>query len=131
MYLDSSAILALLFDEPEAESLAARIERAATPLITSPVSLFEAALTYARIQKTVLAEAEAILDEFLKAGDIAIRDVTKEVGRHAMAAYARYGRGSGHGARLNMGDAFSYGCARHYGVPLLYKGNDFSQTDLG
>ena len=51
--------------------------------------------------------------------------------RHAaLAAYARYGKGSGHPARLNLGDCFAYAMAKQHGVPLLYKGDDFSQTDL-
>lgn len=55
---------------------------------------------------------------------------TDDAGR-ALDAFARYGKGTGHPARLNMGDCFAYAVARNHGVPLLYKGEDFALTDLG
>lgn len=60
---------------------------------------------------------------------IEIIPITPEIGRLAMQAFARYGRGN-HPARLNMSDCFAYACARSLGVPLLFKGSDFSQTDI-
>jgi ribonuclease VapC len=56
--------------------------------------------------------------------------ITPEIGNGAIRAYAQYGKGR-HPAQLNMGDCLAYACAKNYGVPLLYKGNDFTQTDLG
>ncbi len=55
--------------------------------------------------------------------------ITAEIGRMAVEAFARFGRGN-HPARLNLGDCFAYACARNLGVPLLFKGTDFSQTDI-
>lgn len=49
----------------------------------------------------------------------------------ALAAFERFGKGSGHPAQLNLGDCFAYAIAKRHGIKLLYKGNDFSQTDLG
>ena len=56
-------------------------------------------------------------------------EITEEVGRDAIRAFDRFGRGR-HPARLNMGDCFAYACARSLAVPLLFKGDDFSQTDI-
>jgi ribonuclease VapC len=61
---------------------------------------------------------------------IEIVPVTEEIGRIAVDAFDRYGKGRGHPAQLNMGDCFAYACAKAHGLPLLYKGADFSKTDL-
>ena len=58
-----------------------------------------------------------------------VMPITVEIGRDAIETFERFGRGN-HPARLNMGDCFAYACARSLGVPLLFKGDDFSQTDI-
>ncbi|MBZ6078851.1 type II toxin-antitoxin system VapC family toxin [Microvirga puerhi] len=131
MYLDSSAILAIMLDEPEAETLGDRIDQATTKLITSPVSVFEAAVNLARLRKVPQEAGHELVSEFLTAGGVSVVSITPEVGKRAIQAYSRYGKGTGHKAQLNMGDVFSYGCAKHYSAPLLYKGEDFIHTDLG
>jgi ribonuclease VapC len=70
-----------------------------------------------------------ILDAFLAGLQVETVSITPDIGRLAIDAFARYGRGN-HPARLNMGDCFAYACARSLGVPLLFKGADFSQTDI-
>jgi len=72
----------------------------------------------------------ARLDELLSRSDVEIVDVTAEQAHIARAAYRDFGRGSGHPARLNFGDCFSYALARATGEPLLFKGDDFVHTDL-
>ena len=57
--------------------------------------------------------------------------ITDEIGRAALDAFDRYGKGRGHPAQLNMGDCFAYGAAMTLGVPLLFKGDDFAKTALG
>jgi ribonuclease VapC len=132
MYLDSSAILAILFREPEADILLDRIEEALTNPITSPITLLEVIPRAATKLKMTLAEAHDLFrEDFLNRLSVQIVSITPEIGNKAIRAYATYGKGSGHPAKLNMGDAFSYACAKNYGVPLLYKGDDFSKTDLG
>jgi ribonuclease VapC len=70
------------------------------------------------------------LDDLLRVLDIAIESVTEEQARIAREAYRDYGHGSGHPARLNFGDCFAYALARVTGEPLLFKGDDFTHTDI-
>ena len=83
----------------------------------------------ARAKRMTIAEAQDALDRFVAAGGAQIVPITAAIGRRALAAFDRFGRGR-HPARLNMGDCFAYACARELGVPLLFKGDDFSQTDI-
>jgi ribonuclease VapC len=62
--------------------------------------------------------------------EIQIVDVTRQTSDIAFDAFLRYGKGQGKGAGLNFGDCFSYALAKEMDLPLLFKGNDFSQTDL-
>jgi ribonuclease VapC len=73
--------------------------------------------------------AQRIVDRFLGAARAEIIPITEEIGRGAISAFERFGRGR-HPARLNMGDCFAYACARALDVPLLFKGDGFSQTDI-
>ena len=75
------------------------------------------------------ADAQLAVGNFLSAADTEIIPITQEIGRGAITAFERFGRGR-HPAGLNMGDCFAYGCARSLDVPLLFKGDDFSQTDI-
>jgi ribonuclease VapC len=117
-------------NEPESDSLAEKIEQATTQLITSPISVFGSTVNYARIMDIRIDEAQERTSEFLFLLKVRDEFIIPEIGKRAIQAYQKYGRGNGHRAKLNMGDAFSYGCSKHHSVPLLYKGNDFSQTDL-
>lgn len=130
MYIDASAILVLLFEEPEAAALAARIDASRTKLITSPVSLTEAILRYASHKSAAIEDAQEIILDMMKTLQVQNISITPEIGNRAVQAYARFGKGTGHPAQLNLGDVFSYACAKNHGVPLLYKGDDFSRTDL-
>ena len=75
-------------------------------------------------------QAEAWLDEFLASAGIRIEPVTLEQLSLARLAHIQFGKGTGHGAALNFGDCFAYALARAKGVPLLFKGDDFSRTDV-
>lgn len=130
MFLDSSAIISLLIEEPDAAELERRLDEATTRPITSPIVLVESALNLSRIKQIPLTVArEAVMDllSTLKAQTV---NITPEIGRRALEAYGRYGKGSGHPAQLNLADVFSYAVAKNYNVPLLYKGNDFIHTEL-
>ena len=74
--------------------------------------------------------AATSVDTFLRDFDIIVVPVAAAEGHGAIDAYRRYGKGSTHPARLNMGDCFAYACAKSNGAKLLYKGDDFAQTDL-
>src|SRR5437870_4282501 len=76
-----------------------------------------------------VADAEEAINDFIKNSGAEITPITPEIGQGAIRAFERFGR-SRHPARLNMGDCFAYACARALDVPLLYKGDDFAQTDV-
>jgi ribonuclease VapC len=137
MFLDASAIVAILAREPDADALIAKIRTSPTRLYFSPLSLFEAAAGLARaktigvqvIPETIAGALDAVVELFneLDAQEIVI---TSNIARDALSAMRIYGRAAGHPARLNLGDCFAYACARTANVPLLYKGDDFAKTDL-
>lgn len=128
MFLDASAIVAILVEESDAASLAKRIEQSAEPC-TSPIAVYEAVAGVARRLNVTIRSAEASLDRFLESARVQIVPITAEIGRAALSAFERYGRGR-HPAALNMGDCFAYACARQFDVPLLFKGDDFPLTDI-
>ena len=70
------------------------------------------------------------LDEFIETAEIVVEPVTEQQARIAREAYRDFGKGSGHPAQLNFGDCVSYALAKTTGEPLLFKGNDFSRTDI-
>jgi ribonuclease VapC len=124
--VDSSAIAAIVFGEAERAVFRQSIRRASKALI-STVSVVEARLVIhgRRGQRgIVLAEGLLRLPVFeIVPPSLAEMDA-------AYAAFVAYGKGSGHPANLNFGDLFSYALAKVRGVPLLFKGSDFSQTDI-
>jgi ribonuclease VapC len=86
-------------------------------------------LAISRIRRASIVQAQGVLDRVRARASIQIVPITPEIGRIAIDAFARFGR-SNHPARLNMGDCFAYACAHSLDVPLLCKGEDFSQTDI-
>ena len=74
--------------------------------------------------------ARAVTSAFLDEAGIQVVPITEAMGEAAIDAFARFGKGMGHGARLNIADCLTYAAARELGQPILYKGNDFAATDL-
>jgi ribonuclease VapC len=128
MFVDASAIIAITAPEADGSVLAVRLTRAGLPR-TSALAVYEATLGLARMQGIPVDAARSAVDEFRSIFQVEIIPVTEEIGRLAIETFARYGHGN-HPARLNMGDCFAYACARSLGVPLLFKGSDFAQTDI-
>jgi ribonuclease VapC len=126
MIVDASALIAILRGEPEARVCAEAIENAAVRRI-SAVNFLEAAVVIDGSRDPV---ATRRFDDLVKAAEMVIEPVTEEQAHLARAAYRDYGKGSGHPARLNLGDCFAYALARAMGEPLLYKGEDFAHTDV-
>jgi len=126
MIVDTSAIMAILLAEPERESLVRAIAGSDRPRM-SAASYVECGLVVDAVGDPVLSSR---LDQLLEALGVAIEPVTVEQARLARDAGRAYGRGSGHPARLNFGDCFTYALARSTGEPLLFKGEDFARTDL-
>jgi ribonuclease VapC len=124
--VDTSALVALLRDESDAAAIA-RILRAAPRRLLSAASYVELAAVVDGRGDPVLSGA---LDAWLATWEIAVEPFTVAQAQIARAAYQRFGRGSGHPARLNLGDCFAYALARDLGEPLLFKGADFALTDI-
>ncbi|WP_027132495.1 type II toxin-antitoxin system VapC family toxin [Geminicoccus roseus] len=129
MFVDASAIVAILTREPEADALTDVLEAASSP-ITSPVAIFEATLGICRKRHASVAEANEDVQAFLKAARIRIATIGAEEAATALDAFARYGKGRGHPAQLNLGDCFAYAVAKNNKATLLFKGEDFDKTDI-
>lgn len=126
MILDTCALIAILRAEPEALAFAQAIAAAKIRRV-SAASYVE---TAAVIDSAGDAVASRRLDELLEEAGVVIEPVTAEQARLARAAYRDFGKGRGHRAKLNMGDCFSYALAKTFREPLLYKGDDFTHTDV-
>jgi ribonuclease VapC len=124
--LDSSAVIAILRQEPEAGRFAKAIESAPACRI-SAVSFVE---TAAVIDSEKNPVASRRLDDLLQRAEVEIMPVTPEQARLAREAYRHFGRGSGHPAKLNLGDCFTYALAASAGEPLLCKGDEFLKAGL-
>lgn len=123
--VDTSALIAMLRDEPEAEALTHAIFDARVSVIAAPTAL--EFFMVAEGQRTRFTSAPQ--DVFARSGVI-VQPWTEQHLAIARDAFARYGKGRGHPAQLNFGDCMSYALAKSLDVPLLYKGDDFVQTDI-
>jgi len=126
MIIDTSAIVAILRAEPEAREFAEAIERGRNRRV-SAVNFVEAAAVIDGSRDPI---ASRRLDELLREAHINIEPVTETQARLAREAYRDFGKGSGHPASLNLGDCFAYALAKELGEPILFKGNDFTRTDV-
>jgi len=124
--VDTSALLSILQEEPDASIYAKAIAEADPPLI-SAASLAEAGIVMLnRHGRKGLGKVHRLIEE----AGFRVESVTAEHARHAVEAYAAYGKGRKSKAGLNYGDCFSYALAKATGLPLLFKGSDFQETDL-
>lgn len=128
MFVDASAIVAILAKEAEAEEFAMKIA-AARQVFLSPLGQYEAALGVARLLNIAADTAEVKIADVMAFGGARYVEITRRIGREAVLAHELFGKGR-HRARLNMGDCFSYACAKVLRVPLLCKGDDFCHTDI-
>jgi ribonuclease VapC len=129
MFVDASAIVAILTREPEADVLADLLEAARAP-ITSPIAVFEATLGICRKRHASVEEAEEDVREFLDLARIELIPITINETETALSAFSRYGKGRSHPARLNLGDCFAYAAAKNHRTSLLFTGDDFNKTDI-
>lgn len=125
MVIDTSAILAILLDEPERRQFNEAIEAAESRVMSAAIFV-EASIV---IETRFGAEGLRDLDLFLERAGIEIVAVDSEQAHAARRAYSRFGKGR-HRAGLNYGDCFSYALAMVLGEPLLYKGEDFRLTEI-
>lgn len=128
MFVDASALTAILIREADADELVARLEQA-TSRTTSPLAVWETATAVTRaLRMSSHSACQAVID-YLAVAEIQMVAVAPETAMLAMDAFERYGKGR-HKAGLNFGDCFAYACARHFRMSLLYKGSDFALTDI-
>ncbi len=123
---DTSALVAIVFDEPERAALVDAMQAAGKVMLCS-VSVLEARMV---VQGRRGQRAVVLLDDLLRLPLFEVVAPGQAEIDAAYAAFVVFGKGSGHAAGLNFGDLFSYATAKLRGLPLLYKGDDFSQTDI-
>lgn len=128
MFVDASAIIAILGSEPGNAELLIALD-GATASFTSPVAIYEASLGLARLQRISIDDAKRVVAALIKNKKTEIVPITTETCSIALDAFSFFGK-SRHPAKLNMGDCFAYACAKQLGVPLLFKGDDFAKTDI-
>lgn len=126
MIVDTSALVAFVKGEPEAAALAVVLVESPHNRV-SAANFLEAAIVVDGAKDPMISRR---FDAFIQHHEIEIVAVTKEQAHIARAAYRDFGKGSGHPAQLNFGDCFAYALAKAVGEPLLYKGKDFSYTDI-
>jgi ribonuclease VapC len=126
MIIDTSALAAIVFREDDRDSYRQAI-------ILAPRRVISAA-TYVELSIVVDSRHDPVvsrsLDDLLTSLGIEVADLTADQARIARSAHRDFGRGSGHPARLNLGDCFSYALAKQIDEPLLWKGDDFGHTDV-
>ncbi|MGH7042571.1 MAG: type II toxin-antitoxin system VapC family toxin [Acetobacteraceae bacterium] len=125
MVIDSSAVVAILFDEADWQRYVRAIEAATTRLISAATRVELAFVVEGRKREI----GKVLLERFLRLTGAEIVAVTPQHAEIAVEAFRRFGKGR-HRAGLNMGDCFSYALAAATNQPLLFKGGDFVHTDL-
>lgn len=126
MIVDSSAVVAVIREEPDAATLTEAMIRAERLRMSAATYLETSIVIEARRDPVAVRVVDTILSRF----GVEIEAFTAEHAQIARAAYRDFGKGSGHPARLNFGDCISYALAKASGEPLLYKGDDFGHTDI-
>ena len=142
VFIDASVIVAILAQEDDADALMARLEKHPGQFFVSAIVRMEASLSLTRrmaeaqgrdqpASPEMLSQARAMVDQFIV--DLEAREamISGDVGTKALDAAQQFGKIVNHPAKLNMGDCFSYACAKAYRTKIAYKGNDFTETDLG
>lgn len=129
MVVDTSALIAIAWDEPERQRFQHGIEREPVRLISAASVLEASIVVMCKVGHGAAARAVEALSQLIEQLGLEIEPVTPEQVRIAQLAYRTYGKGL-HPAGLNFGDCFAYALAKVTGRPLLFKGSDFAKTDL-
>lgn len=124
--IDTSALVSMIGEESDADALRRRASLANGVLLSTGTGVEVAVVVGSRWGEAGARRLETLLAEL----SIEFRPVEEMHMRIAIDAYGRFGRGSGHPAKLNYGDCFSYALARSLDAPLLFKGDDFTHTDI-
>ncbi len=129
MFIDTSVFVAIFAHEDDREHWLETID-ATDGLLTSSLVVLESTMRLTSLLKLPPPLIREKLEAFFIDANIRIIPIEAEHATVAVEAFARFGKGRGHPAQLNLADCLSYACAKSRGVPLLYKGNDFARTDL-
>jgi ribonuclease VapC len=129
IFVDSSALVAILASEADGPAFAAKLETTPESICAGHVIL-EASMRLSTLMGFTPTVADALITRLLREAGIAVVPITEEVAQLAVAAFERYGKGRGGAASLNFGDCLSYACAKAHGAALLFKGDDFGRTDI-
>jgi ribonuclease VapC len=129
LFVDASAFIAVIAGEPEQERFAVAL-RDEPDLLWSAMACWETVSGLRLSYGWAVAQARAEVELVVAQLPFRLVPIGEEERRVSLDAYVRLGKGSGHPARLNMGDCFAYACAKTNGAKLLYKGDDFAMTDL-
>lgn len=128
MFVDASALTAMLVGDGDAQALLARLQNYGVRE-TSPMAVWETVVAAARILGLPISESQVAVEAYLRLVGIEVSPISAASRNLALAAFDRYGKGR-HPAALNFGDCFAYASAQEAGVPMLYKGEDFPLTDI-
>jgi ribonuclease VapC len=128
MFVDTSVFIAIIANEPEAPALAMALQR--QPGFTSPLVVLETVMRASSLLGLPVGATQALVDELLSESGVSVMSITADMGAAAVDAFERFGKGRGHAAQLNLADCMVYACARRSNMPLLFKGDDFSKTDI-
>lgn len=128
LFVDASAIVAMLAGEADAEQLAEAL-RDSDDRLWSALSCWEAVRGLHKATDITFRQAQQEVEAIAAATPFRLVEIGEDERRVALHAYETYGRGR-HPAKLNMGDCFAYACAKTNRAKLLYKGDDFAHTDL-
>jgi ribonuclease VapC len=129
IFIDTSAIVAMLSAEPDAPTLARKLE-ADRERISAGHVILESSMRLATLLNLTPTIADKLVTRLLREGEIGIVPITEEIAHVSVAAFERYGKGRRNRASLNFGDCLSYACAKTLGASLLFKGGDFVHTDI-
>jgi ribonuclease VapC len=128
MFIDTSAIVAIVTGESDAPAMADAIA-ATERRYTSPVVRLEATIVLATRLNLKPSQAQVLFDAFKEEAAIVEVPIDAHIGALAVACFEAYGKGR-HPAQLNLADCLSYACAKSLGASLLFKGEDFAKTDI-
>ena len=129
IFVDTSALIAILAEEPDAATFAAKIE-AEAECISGAHVILETSMRFATISGLMPTMADGQVAHAFHEAGIAVVPIDEDVAHVAVAAFERYGKGRKSRAGLNFGDCLSYACAKVHGARLLFKGADFAHTDI-
>ena len=129
IFLDTSAVVAMLAREKDGPALADKLEQA-RERITAAHVILESAMRLSSLFNVSPSAADSRVTALLRESSIEVVPIDEDVAHVAVAAFERYGKGRGSAASLNFGDCLSYACAKAHGARLLFKGDDFAATDI-